>query len=87
MEKTMLFDSLFCSNTGLKKRNVFQNFLFFLFFMKSPIEDILLFPLKGYWLFCFMGPGQGEVTAKQKGKEKEGETHHFVDTLLIMVIL
>ena len=34
-----------------------------------------------------MGPGQGEVTAKQKEKEKEGETHHFVDTLLIMVIL
>ena len=38
--------------------------------MKSQIGDILLFALKGYWLFCFMGPGQGEVNAKQKGKGK-----------------
>ena len=48
-----------------------ERYSIFSIFMKSPIGDILLFPLRMYWLFRFMGPGQGKVTAKQQGKGKK----------------
>ena len=72
----MLFDSLFCSNTGLIKGR-FSNFLILFIFHEKSNRGHPFVSSKRLLTFLFYGTGSRRSNRKTKGKGKRGGNPSF----------